>query len=681
MEHEACSGKWRQHSPAFDSLSLLPILVDAIVDFLFSESRQGIKVNWDFLVCESVCTTPFKMATPEIEIHHRFFRNSIYSSFPQFFEEISAILSRGSISFGRYADDSIAWEKRSVFTYNRCEEELQKFQAPGFVAQKTAYFNEFYKRVGVVEALPAHQQNTRQYGPSQETQENSKLRGIGFNDAVAEKEDKPSNASQIQISDSQGISNNMEPCCQEVKNCSTENNDATIEEGMKVYRNTVEVENSFEEASVSHPPLSEGNPKCAQRKSIASSKVKQIFNKTIKHGNKVKDKGTVASAITNKAKVCSITTKVAVMKSKPNPSLRQQASVKVNKSVPSTIESTPNAVRNISRQTTEPHSSLPRLSGLSIIVPSMKQSTPNAVRNISRQTTEPHSRLPRLSRLSKSAPSMKESTQNTERNISRQTIKPHSLPRLSGLSKSVSSTKESTQNAVRDICRQTTEPRSSLPRLSGLSKTVCSMKESTPNAVRNISRQTTERHFSLPRSSKLLISVPSIKESTQNAVRNMSRQTTERHFSLHRLSKLLKSVPSMKESTQNAVRNISRQTTERHSSLPRSSKLLRRVPSMKESTPNAVRNITRQTTKRHSSLPRPSRRSKSVPSMKESTPNSVRNISGQTIEPQAYVDCPDYRKVVAWCHLAPALEKLKPSHVQKEPNKNQSCQCKFPALK
>ncbi|MBA0699311.1 hypothetical protein Goari_000959, partial [Gossypium aridum] len=423
--------------------SLTPLLIS-----YFPKAGQGIKVNWDFLVCESVCTTPFKMATPEIEIHHRFFRNSIYSSFPQFFEEISAILSRGSVSFGRYADDSIAWEKRSVFTYNRCEEELQKFQAPGFVAQKTAYFNEFYKRVGVVEALPAHQQNTRQYGPSQETQENSKLRGIGFNDAVAEKEDKPSNASQIQISDSQGISNNMEPCCQEVKNCSTENNDATIEEGMKVCRNTVEVENSFEEASVSHPPLSEGNPKCAQRKSIASSKVKQIFNKTIKHGNKVKDKGTVASAITNKAKVCSVTTKVAVMKSKPNPSLRQQASVKVNKSVPSTIESTPNEVRNIRRQTIEPHSSLPRLSGLSIIVPSMKQSTPNAVRNISRQTTEPHSRLPRLSRLSKSAPSMKESTQNTERNISRQTIKPHSLPRLSGLSKSVSSTKESTQNAV-----------------------------------------------------------------------------------------------------------------------------------------------------------------------------------------------------------------------------------------
>ncbi|XP_040940794.1 uncharacterized protein [Gossypium hirsutum] len=82
MEHEACSGKWRQHSPAFDSFSLLPIFVDAIVDFLFSESRQGIKVNWDFLVYESVCTTPFKMATPEIEIHHRFFRNSIYSSFP-----------------------------------------------------------------------------------------------------------------------------------------------------------------------------------------------------------------------------------------------------------------------------------------------------------------------------------------------------------------------------------------------------------------------------------------------------------------------------------------------------------------------------------------------------------------------------------------------------------------------
>ncbi|KAK5772076.1 hypothetical protein PVK06_048341 [Gossypium arboreum] len=121
------------------------------------KNGQGIKVNWDFLVYESVCTTPFKMATPEIEIHHRFFRNSIYSSFPNSSRsEISAILSHGSISFGRYADDSIAWGKRSVFTYNRYEEELQKFQALGFIAQKTAYFNEFYKRVGVVEALPSH---------------------------------------------------------------------------------------------------------------------------------------------------------------------------------------------------------------------------------------------------------------------------------------------------------------------------------------------------------------------------------------------------------------------------------------------------------------------------------------------------------------------------------------------
>lgn len=141
-----------------------------------------------------------------------------------------------------------------------------------------------------MEALPAHQQKTRQYGPSLETQENSKLRGIGFNVSVIEKEDKLSNASQIQISDSQGISNNMEPSYKEVKNCSTENNDATIKEGMNVFTNTVEMENSFEEASVSHPPLSEGNPKCAQRKSIASSKVEQIINKTIKHGNKVKDK-------------------------------------------------------------------------------------------------------------------------------------------------------------------------------------------------------------------------------------------------------------------------------------------------------------------------------------------------------------------------------------------------------
>lgn len=73
---------------------------------------------------------------------------------------ISDILDHGSISFGRFAADSLAWEKRSVFSHNRCQEELEKFKAPGFVAQKKAFFEDYYERVRAMKALQAEQQQT-----------------------------------------------------------------------------------------------------------------------------------------------------------------------------------------------------------------------------------------------------------------------------------------------------------------------------------------------------------------------------------------------------------------------------------------------------------------------------------------------------------------------------------------
>ncbi|XP_038999503.1 uncharacterized protein DDB_G0271670-like [Hibiscus syriacus] len=124
----------------------------------------------------------------------------------------------------------------------------------------------------------------------------------------------------------------------------------------------VPLENSFEEASVSHPPLPEGNLRCVEQKCIASGKVKQTTNRTTQHGTVLKDKGNTVSAIKNKAKVQHITKDVGI-KSKPNPSLCREASVKVNKSVILGKENTPNAVRSISRQITGSRSSLPRLYG------------------------------------------------------------------------------------------------------------------------------------------------------------------------------------------------------------------------------------------------------------------------------------------------------------------------------
>lgn len=63
------------------------------------------------------------------------------------------MLDHGSISFGRFALEPLSWEKRSVFTHNRYQEELEKLNAPGLVAQKKAYFEEYYKRIRAKKAL------------------------------------------------------------------------------------------------------------------------------------------------------------------------------------------------------------------------------------------------------------------------------------------------------------------------------------------------------------------------------------------------------------------------------------------------------------------------------------------------------------------------------------------------
>ncbi|KAF7078581.1 hypothetical protein CFC21_082993 [Triticum aestivum] len=56
------------------------------------------------------------------------------------------VLDHGSVSFGRFAEESLSWENRSVFEHNRRQEEISKLTLPGLVAQKKAFFEEYYKR-------------------------------------------------------------------------------------------------------------------------------------------------------------------------------------------------------------------------------------------------------------------------------------------------------------------------------------------------------------------------------------------------------------------------------------------------------------------------------------------------------------------------------------------------------
>ncbi|RLN09646.1 uncharacterized protein C2845_PM11G08080 [Panicum miliaceum] len=68
------------------------------------------------------------------------------------------VLNHGSVSFGRFAAESLSWEKRSVFEHNRRQEELSKLKAPGLVAQKKAFFEEYYERARQLKAQGAMHQ-------------------------------------------------------------------------------------------------------------------------------------------------------------------------------------------------------------------------------------------------------------------------------------------------------------------------------------------------------------------------------------------------------------------------------------------------------------------------------------------------------------------------------------------
>lgn len=68
-------------------------------------------------------------------------------------EPASQLLDHGSISFGRFSVESLAWEKWSSFSQNRCLEEVQRCSAPGSVAKKKAYFEAYYKRIAAQKAL------------------------------------------------------------------------------------------------------------------------------------------------------------------------------------------------------------------------------------------------------------------------------------------------------------------------------------------------------------------------------------------------------------------------------------------------------------------------------------------------------------------------------------------------
>ncbi|KAK4782745.1 hypothetical protein SAY86_007119 [Trapa natans] len=62
--------------------------------------------------------------------------------------EVNPIHALGqSISFGRFASESLSWEKWSTFSHKRYVEEAERYSRPGSVAEKKAFFEAHYKRM------------------------------------------------------------------------------------------------------------------------------------------------------------------------------------------------------------------------------------------------------------------------------------------------------------------------------------------------------------------------------------------------------------------------------------------------------------------------------------------------------------------------------------------------------
>ncbi|KAI4388776.1 hypothetical protein MLD38_001076 [Melastoma candidum] len=57
-----------------------------------------------------------------------------------------------SISFGRFATESLSWEKWSTFSHKKYVEEAERYSKPGSVAEKKAFFEAHYKKLASLKA-------------------------------------------------------------------------------------------------------------------------------------------------------------------------------------------------------------------------------------------------------------------------------------------------------------------------------------------------------------------------------------------------------------------------------------------------------------------------------------------------------------------------------------------------
>ncbi|KAE8022840.1 hypothetical protein FH972_008609 [Carpinus fangiana] len=76
---------------------------------------------------------------------------------------IADSLHSGSISFGRFENEPLSWERRSSFSHNRYLEEVEKCSKPGSVIEKKAYFEAHFRKKGLLRPNSSDCHNDGEY--------------------------------------------------------------------------------------------------------------------------------------------------------------------------------------------------------------------------------------------------------------------------------------------------------------------------------------------------------------------------------------------------------------------------------------------------------------------------------------------------------------------------------------
>ncbi|OMO88066.1 hypothetical protein COLO4_20482 [Corchorus olitorius] len=124
-------------------------------------------------------------------------------------------LHSGSISFGRFENEPLAWERRSSFSHNRYLEEVEKCSKPGSVIEKKAYFEAHFRRKALLLQGSSEGQNGGEDhtcdsdvmdNEEYQTGENDAAENIGYGDGY----DNTSKGSHYHHFDENGLDVNYE---------------------------------------------------------------------------------------------------------------------------------------------------------------------------------------------------------------------------------------------------------------------------------------------------------------------------------------------------------------------------------------------------------------------------------------------------------------------------------------